>query len=111
MTAAERLADVLRAAGHVRGFKKAVYRNHGRVFDHYAIHHIEVMASDIYDACRAVPEAVAAADETVSAWLIGASGHAPDHKVTVYSDQLYHLIDLATPAPVTPVANAPGSQG
>lgn len=110
MTAVERLADALRVGQKVRGFKRPVYRGQGRL-DHYAVQMIEVAAADIYDACRAVPDdpTVGTAEQerkkqVVRDLLQGNTGHPPDQLVTVKADDLFDLVELATPT--APVAQA-----
>lgn len=88
MTACERLADALKQGGKTRGYREPKYKPDGTL-DQYAKQMIEIVAGDVVEACALV----ATKDEIVKALEKGSAAGSPERKVTIYADDLFHLLD------------------
>lgn len=94
MTAQERLADLLKVSGKVRGFRQPIYRDDNTI-DHYAQHHIEVVAGDVLEIASTVTDPN---DKIAAALRKGCGNIAAETRVAIYADDLYHLLDAAKPS-------------
>jgi hypothetical protein len=92
MTAVERLRDALAAGNKVRGFRKPIYRA-DCTLDHYAQHHVEIVAGDVLEACALADPTV----QVVKDLKKGSSAVPPETHVVVYADDLYALLDAVKP--------------
>jgi hypothetical protein len=94
MTAIERLKDLLKTGGKVRGHKEPIYRP-DKSLDHYAVQMIEVPAGDLAE----VADLADKKHPVVGALHMGASQHEPEVRVTIKADDLFTLIEQAEGIP------------
>jgi hypothetical protein len=88
-SAVERLKEALAVGGKVRGYRKPIYLPDGSLYSN-AQQHIMVLAGDLAEACAQSDQE----DATVKIFAKAAASGAPDRKIGVLADQLFHVLDL-----------------